>query len=289
MADDPHAAPPSIPLRCPAGRRVEEETTEVDAVVIPTGMTPTGMTPINAVPIDSMDHPVVGYSAMPAPLSGAPDVARVLLIGGAQGAAQVIDIFSQVPGQQAVAILDDDPNRWGAEIAGVPIIGGTDRLVALFAEGAFDAAIIAIGRSVATRARFRQLCAQAGIPLANAVDPTSKIATDVVIGQGNIICAFCHLGTGVRVGDNNFLSAYNSFDHHSVIGSDNATGPGCTSSGRVTVGDRVRFGTGIFIEPNVRIGDDVMVASGSVLLLSVPANHVVKTKVITTTVVPRRR
>ncbi|WP_433083980.1 biotin/lipoyl-containing protein [Dactylosporangium sp. CA-052675] len=230
----------------------------------------------------------VDYSAMPSALATEPGVARILLIGGALGATQVIDIFSQVPTQQAVAIVDDDPGRWGTDVHGVPIVGGSDRLAALFAEGVFEAAVIAIGSSVDTRARFRKICADAGIPLANAIDPTAKIATDVVIGQGNIICAFCHLGTGVRMGDNNFLSAYNSFDHHSVIGSDNATGPSCVSSGKVTVRDRVRLGTGIFLEPGVVLGDGVQVASGAVIVTSVPANHAVKTKVVTTTVVPRR-
>ena len=231
----------------------------------------------------------VGYDALPAPLATKPGVQRILLIGGALGATQVIDILAGSATQQAVAIVDDDPQRWGADVHGVPIVGGTDRLAALFAEDAYDAATIAIGTSVETRRRFREMCAEAGIPLANAIDPTAKIATDVVLGQGNIICAFVHLGTGVRMGDNNFLSAYNSFDHHSRIGSDNATGPSCVSSGKVTVGDRVRLGTGIFIEPNVVLGDGVVVASGAVIVRSVPAEHAVKTKVVTTTVVPPRR
>ncbi|MFE9691050.1 biotin/lipoyl-containing protein [Micromonospora sp. NPDC005806] len=231
----------------------------------------------------------VGHDALPAPLTAEPGVQRILLIGGALGATQVIDILAGSTTQRTVAIVDDDPQRWGADVHGVPIVGGTDRLAALFAEGAYDAAIIAIGTSVKTRQRFREVCAEAGIPLANAIDPTAKIATDVLLGQGNIICAFVHLGTGVRMGDNNFLSAYTSFDHHSRIGSDNATGPSCVSSGKVTVGDRVRLGTGIFVEPNVVLGDDVVVASGAVIVRSVPAEHAVKTKVVTTTVVPLRR
>ena len=49
------------------------------------------------------------------------------------------------------------------------------------------------------------------------------------------------------------------------------------------------FGTGIFVEPHVHIGDDVQVASGAVIVSSVPADHAVKTKVVTTSVVPLRR
>ncbi len=107
-------------------------------------------------------------------------------------------------------------------------------------------------------------------------------------GTGNIVCANCHFGVGTVVGDNNFISAYNSFDHHSRIGSDVATGPGNATSGLVVIGDRVRMGTGIFIEPHVELGDDVIVASGSVIVASVPANHAVKRRVVTTSVVARR-
>ncbi|WP_406108473.1 biotin/lipoyl-containing protein [Micromonospora globbae] len=231
----------------------------------------------------------VDEGALPAPLEAGPGVQRIVLIGGGLGATQVLDILSGSQTQRVVAVVDDDRQRWGAEVNGVPVVGGSDRLRSLFAEGAYDAAIVAISTSVEARRRFREACAEAGIPLANAVDPTAKIATDVVLGQGNVICAFSHLGTGVRMGDNNFLSAYNSFDHHSRIGSDNSTGPSCVSSGKVTVGDRVRLGTGIFIEPHVVLGDDVAVASGAVIVRSVPAGHAVKTKIVTTTVVPAQR
>ena len=231
----------------------------------------------------------VDVAALPALLTAAAGRQRILLIGAALGATQVLDILHGSTTQQAVGIVDDDRPRWGGDVHGVPVVGGTGRLVSLFQAGGFDAVVIAIGRSVAVREKFRELCEQAGIPLANAIDPTAKIATDVEIGTGNIICAFCHLGTGVRMGDNNFLSAYNSFDHHSVVGSDNATGPACYASGKVTVGSRVRLGSGIVMEPDVVLGDDVMVASGAVIVTSVPAEHTVKTKIVTTTVVPRRR
>jgi serine acetyltransferase len=54
-------------------------------------------------------------------------------------------------------------------------------------------------------------------------------------------------------------------------------------------GDRIRLGTGIYVEPHVEIGDDVQVASGSVILTSVPAGHAVKRRTVTTVVVPQRR
>jgi len=229
------------------------------------------------------------YSAMPEPLSAPAGVRRLLLIGGALGATQVLDILRDAPDCKVVAILDDDRSKWGREVYGAPLIGGTDRLKALFASGVFEAAIITVATSIAVRVKFGAICAELGIPLANAIDRTAKIASEVKIGTGNVVCAFCHFGTGTVIGDNNFFSAYASFDHHNIVGSEVTTGPSCATSGLVKIGNRVKMGTGVHIEPKVDIGDDVQIASGAIILRSVPAGHAIKTKVVTTTVVPIRK
>jgi sugar O-acyltransferase (sialic acid O-acetyltransferase NeuD family) len=225
---------------------------------------------------------------LPDPLEAPSGVRRLVIIGAGLGATQVLDILRHDDAQRAIAVVDDDIDRLGDEVDGAPVIGGLDRALELFARGALDAAVISISTSVRARTRLRERCEQAELPLANVIDPTARIATGVRIGKGNVICANCHFGVGTIVGDNNFISAYNSFDHHSVLGSDISTGPGCMTSGLVEVGDRCRLGTGIFIEPKVTLGAGVQVASGSVIVASVPADHAVKTRVLTTTVVPIR-
>ena len=225
---------------------------------------------------------------LPDPLPGAAALPRIALIGAGLGATQVIDILRAAESGTAVAVVDDDASRWAGEVMGVPVVGGFERLVTLFGDGAFDAAIITISTSVPARARLREALASNGIPLANAIDPTARIAGGVKFGAGNVVCAFCHFGVDTVVGDNNFLSAYNSYDHHNRLGSDISTGPVCATSGLVVVGDRVRLGTGIYVEPHVELGDDVQVASGSVIVASVPAGHVVKRRVVTTAVVQQR-
>jgi sugar O-acyltransferase (sialic acid O-acetyltransferase NeuD family) len=227
-------------------------------------------------------------AALPDPLSAPEGVRRLLLIGAGLGATQVIDILAHDDAAMAVAVVDDQAARHGEVVDGVPVVGGMDHAVRLFEAGAFDAAVIAISTSVPARTRLRQRCEAAGIPLANVIDPTARIAAGVSIGSGNVICAFCHFGVEARIGDNNFLSAYNSFDHHCVLGSDISTGPGCMASGLVELGDRCRLGTGIFIEPHVHLGAGVQVASGAVIVASVPADHAVKTRTVTTAVVPLR-
>jgi len=263
----------------PARRRAEELGVDL-ASIVEDALITVGMVEAAAAATTVMTD-------LPDPLPGVAAVPRIALFGAGLGAMQVIDILQRAESGIAVAVADDDPACWATEVMGVPVVGGFERFVALFGEGAFDAAVIAIA-SVAARARLREALAANGIPLANAIDPTARIGAGVVFGTGNIVCAFCHFGVETVVGDNNFLSAYNSYDHHNKLGSDVATGPACTTSGLVVIGDRVRLGTGIHVEPRVEIGDDVHVASGSVIVASVPAGHAVKRRTVTTVVVPRR-
>jgi hypothetical protein len=218
------------------------------------------------------------------------DAERVLIIGAGLGATQVLEIFATGGGRQfGVGIVDDDVSRWGGEVEGVPVVGGTGHLAELQARGGFDAAVIAISTSVPVRTRLRLVCEKLAVPLTNVIDPTARICAGVTFGPGNVVCAFSHFGFGTKVGANNFVSAYNSYDHHNILGTDISTGPGCLTSGLVELGDRVRLGTGIFVEPHLRIGHDAQIASGSTIVSAVPDGHAVKSRVMTTVTVPRGR
>jgi acetyltransferase-like isoleucine patch superfamily enzyme len=263
----------------PARRRAEELGVDLDS------LTASGLITVKHVEEAATAEP---SRDLPGPLAAPPGVERILLIGGGQGVQQVLEILAACGGRAAVAIVDDDDTRWGAAVEGIPVVGGATRLEQLFAAGTFDSAIVTISTSISARRKFRELLRQFGIPLGNAIDPTARIARDALLGGGNVVCAFCHVGAGTVIGDNNFLSAYTSFDHHNVVGSDCSTGPGCMTSGDVRLGDGVRLGTGIFVEPHVALGDGARVASGAIITASVPAGHTVKTKVVTTAVVPPR-
>ena len=109
----------------------------------------------------------------------------------------------------------------------------------------------------------------------------ARLNRGVMLGEGNIICAFVHVGVETRVGNNNFLSAYTSIDHHNLWGSHITTGPAVATSGCVEVEDDVKMGTGIFIQPHITVGKGAQIASGAVLTRSVPAMHAAKTRINT--------
>jgi len=207
-------------------------------------------------------------------------IERILIIGGGDGAVQVLDVLSKTPGQQAVAILDDNPELRGKKVNGVPVTGGIDmdQIVDLYEKGEFDAAIISISTIIKLRAEIFGKLKGRGIPFANIIHPSVVKGINVKIGEGNVIMAFAHLGACASLGDNNFISAYCSIEHHNEMGNHCSFGPGVVTSSRVTFGDQVRCGTGIFIEPKISIGARAVIGSGCIIWQNVPEGAILKSK-----------
>lgn len=201
---------------------------------------------------------------------------RVLVIGAGLGAMQAVDILLNDPLVEVVGCLDDDTSLAAVRILGAPVLGTVSIVGELWKRGAFDQAVVAVSNDVHIRRRLFLACKEHGIPMANAIDPTARIQRGAKLGEGNVICAHCHVGVGASLGDNNFLSAYCSAEHHTRWGSHISTGPGCLTSALVEVGDLVRLGTGIFLEPGASLGEGSVVASGAVFGGHLKPGHILK-------------
>lgn len=207
-------------------------------------------------------------------------IQRILIIGGGDGAVQLLDVLAKTPEQQAVAILDDNPELRGKKVNGVPVTGGIDveQIVALYEQDEFEAAIISISTIIKLRAEIFEKLKGRGIPFANIIHPSVVKGFNVKMGEGNVIMAFTHLGACASLGDNNFISAYCSIEHHNEMGNHCSFGPGVVTSSRVIFGDQVRCGTGIFIEPKIHIGAKAVIGSGCIIWQNVPDGAILKSK-----------
>lgn len=204
---------------------------------------------------------------------------RVLLIGGGGGGGILaLDAISRTHHQRAVGILDNNSTLAGKTAMGVPILGTNNMAKQLWDEKFFDAAIIIVTASIEQReALFHDLLSE-GIKMTNVIDPMAQIRTHCSLGVGNLIMANCFLAACVKLGDNNFLASHVCIEHHSVIGSHCTFGPRTTTSGAVTIGDRVKFGMGALIEPYLTIGDECVIPSGSILTSSIAPRTLLKIK-----------
>jgi len=203
---------------------------------------------------------------------------RLLILGGGDGAVQVADVLAKVNHQVPTAIMDDAAELQGKKVAGVPVVGKISAAHArqLIDAGEITGAVIAISTSVSVRKRLYEEFAAEGLPFHNVVHPSAVVGEFADLGSGNVILAFCHIGPCAQLGNNNFLSVYCSIEHHSRLGSHCSFGPTVVSSSSVFIGDEVRFGTGIYIEPFVKVGSRSVIASGCVLRADVPDDSMLK-------------
>ena len=204
---------------------------------------------------------------------------RVLLIGGASGAGAIaVEAILRTSHQRPAGIIDTNPKTHGQIVHGVPVLGDRTSIPALWNEGRFDGAIILFTDDIDDRAELFNALIAEGVRMTNVIDPSVSIRSDVKMGVGNTIMSNGFIAAGAEIGNNNFFASHNVIEHHSTVGDHNAFGPRCTACGRVTIGSFIRFGMHVGIEPYLSIGDRCIIASGTTLTSSVPANTIVKAR-----------
>lgn len=170
---------------------------------------------------------------------------------------------------EVIGFVDDDPSRRGEMISGVEVLGGSELLPKLRAQGV-DAAFAAFGDNAARLAKFRQL-AEMGFQLPNLVHPTAYIGSDVRLGQGIFIGVNVTLIAGAVVEDFALINTAASVDHDTRIGKAAFLGPGVHLAGRVMVEEGAFIGTGAIVIPDMRIGEWSIVGAGAAVIRDIPA------------------
>ncbi len=203
---------------------------------------------------------------------------KLLIIGGGNGAATILDVVNRANNYIPIGILDDNVHLKGKKIMGCPILGEIRNIESMWENKQFDVAIISISSNIKVRNTLFEKYRDMGIKFCNIIDPSVFLHANFSIGQGNIIMANSRIGVCTTIGDNNFLSSYVNIEHHNTIGHCCTFGPGVSTSGAVSIGSRVIFGTGIYIEPNLSIGNDSTISSGAIITNSIKENVIVKVK-----------
>lgn len=209
---------------------------------------------------------------------------NIVILGAGGHGRVVLDIIQQAREHVVKGFLDSNPQIWGRRVDGVEVLGGTELLADLVAQGV-DGAIVAIGDN-GVRRQFADTVDAAGLELVNAIHPSVNLARtvtvgcNVVIAAGALVCAHC------QVGDSVVLNTGCIIDHESMVGTAAHICPGVKIAGHVTVESGAFVGIGATIIQNVRIGYDAAVGAGSVVIedvepmttvVGVPAK-VIKTK-----------
>ena len=193
-----------------------------------------------------------------------------LIIIGAGGHAKVLIGVLQLQSRDMLFVTDNEPQRHGQSIDGIPI-RGNDELVLQYK--ADEVQLVNAVGSIAipeTRRNVYERFLDLGYNFAAVIHPGAVIAPQTAVGNGVQVMAGAVIQPHVRIEDNVLINTRASIDHDCVVGAHAHVAPGATISGGVHIGDTAHIGTGATVIQSVRIGCRTLVGAGAVVLHDLP-------------------
>jgi len=188
-----------------------------------------------------------------------------LIIVGAGGHGRevlewVMDINEEKPTWNVLGFIDDDLNKLDDKKSNYKIIG---KIVDWTIE---KNQCFALGiASPVIKEKVTQLLMDRGAEFASVIHPTARIAESATYGIGFVAYPNSGIGPDAYVGD--FVTLLSSkIGHDAWVGDYTTISSHCGVNGEVKLGKRVFLGSHVAIVPNKRIGDDVYVGLGSVVI-----------------------
>lgn len=169
------------------------------------------------------------------------------------------------PTWNLVGFFDDNMEIRGKQISHYgPCLGG---LTELNSWSKPLSVVISVGNPNAIRVIVGKITNK-NIDFPNVIAPDFKIVDPKTfhIGKGNIIQGGCSVSCDVTFGDFNIFNGSVVFGHNDIVGNYNAFMPGIRVSGEVEIGDCNFFGVASIILQQIKIGNNIRLGAGSVLI-----------------------
>lgn len=111
-----------------------------------------------------------------------------------------------------------------------------------------------------------------GASFINLIHPTAIIGDYCEIGEGLLVTPRAKISPNVKIG--NFVTILGSgVGHDTIIGDFSSISGNCSVNGRVMLGKRVFVGSNVCIAPSKKIGDDVFIGMGSIVVTNIKAGY----------------
>jgi sugar O-acyltransferase (sialic acid O-acetyltransferase NeuD family) len=183
-----------------------------------------------------------------------------------EGIRLALTINRDQPRWERIIVLDDDPEKHGQSILGLPIAGPFTMLEGIDPESAEVANLVA--GTTTKRWIARQRIEEFGIPFATLVHPGvetfgAELAQDVTVYPNAIVAAASSLDEGSVI----LMGAIAG--HGCRIGRCTVVAPNAVVNARVDVGDGVYVGTCASILPDIEIGSWATIGACSSVLRGV--------------------
>jgi sugar O-acyltransferase (sialic acid O-acetyltransferase NeuD family) len=196
----------------------------------------------------------------------------LILIGSGGLAREVVALLEGSTDHKPVGLLDDDTALHGADIAGLPVLGGIDSV-----SEHSDADLVVCTGSGRSRRLITERLVRSGIGIsrhATVIAPDVRLPSDCAVGPGSILLAGVVLTTAVSIGRHAVLMPHAVCTHDDLLGDFVTLCAGVTLGGSVAIGDEAYLGMNSAVKQGVRVGTGAVLGMGAVLLADLPDNEV---------------
>jgi sugar O-acyltransferase (sialic acid O-acetyltransferase NeuD family) len=209
----------------------------------------------------------------PANQEGAAASLRDLLLVGTGGFAReaaeaVRALNAQRPTWNLLGFLDDNPERQGETVGGLPVLGPVETVH----ERPEAAVAIATGRpdNYVSRRLIADRLALDEARYATIVHPSATVGETCEVGAGSILLAHADLTADVTVGSQVAVMPQVVIPHDTSIGDFATLTSGVRLGGSCQVGEGAYIGSGACLLQEIEVGAWAMVGMGSVVTRDVP-------------------
>jgi len=194
---------------------------------------------------------------------------RLLIIGtGGQGKV-ILDAVKK--NYDSIAFMTNDTQALG--IKGYPIIYEKEISIDNIIKE-YDELIVAIGNNN-VRLRLSLEYKARGIKLATIIHPQAVISESAIIGEGTVVFANAVINPYANIGIACIINTGAIIEHDCILEDGVHISPNAAMGGTVNVGKKTWICIGSSIANNIKIGENVVIGAGSVVLKNIPNNVLV--------------
>jgi sugar O-acyltransferase (sialic acid O-acetyltransferase NeuD family) len=195
---------------------------------------------------------------------------KLLILGAGSFAIETLEIAELAGGFEIAGfIVDLDPPKKGAVLAGLPIFSADD-----FPFQATECLMVA-GIVSTRRRRFVEAMEARGFQFATVVHPRAVISPRATIAAGCIVHASAVISSNTTLGGHVIVNRGCLVGHDNRIDRFCTLGPGANLAGALEVDTGAYIGVGAIVRDHVTIGAHAVVGSGAVVVAPVAANTMV--------------
>lgn len=208
---------------------------------------------------------------------------RVVVLGAGGFGRETLDVIEAAVDAgttelRTAGVVDDHPSALALErlwARGVRYLGTIDEWLAGLEPGDETRHLIGVGHPVVRRKLDERLTA-AGRLAATVVHPSASVGSQVVLGEGSVVCGGVQVSTNVHLGRHVHLNPNATVGHDARLDDFVSVNPAATVSGECRIREATLLGAASVVLQGLTVGERATVGAAACVVRDVPGGETVK-------------